>query len=244
MVAITFPSGDQTLREIDKILVEKNRAEPRRKYLGSSSIGDSCSRKLWYRLHTDHREEFDAATLRRFNDGHRSEDVMADHLRMVPGVELWTQAPGGYQFGFEDTSLGPLPLSGHYDGIIYGILEAPKTYHIWEHKSVNEKKFAELKKMKEINEKTALQTWDKVYYAQAIQYMDYEELDRHYLTVSTPGMRDYTSVRTDANPEFAEGLKAKAKRIINATEPPERIGGPDWFECRWCSFHSVCHGGK
>lgn len=242
MPAITFPSGDETLREIDKILVEKNRAEPRRKYIGASSLGDSCSRKLWYRLYTDYVEQFDADTLRRFNDGHRSEDVMAEHLRMVPGIELYTVTPNGGQFGFEDMDLGPMPLSGHYDGIILGILEAPKTYHIWEHKSVNEKKFNELKKLKAIDEKKALEQWDKIYYAQAVIYMDYEELDRHYLTVSTPGLRDYTSVRTNSNPAFAKSLKEKAKRIINAKEPPEKIGGADWYECRWCSFHGVCHG--
>jgi len=242
-MALLPPRGDATLLEIDRILVSRNMDEPVRNYLGASSIGDSCERKLYYRLHTQHRETFDAATLRRFNDGHRSEDVMAELLRAVPGVELHTHDSNGEQYGFSDTSLGSKIFSGHYDGVIFGILEAPKTYHVWEHKSVNEKKFAELKKLKDIDEKSALQKWDKVYHAQAIIYMDYEGLTRHYLTVSTPGVRDYTSVRTNADPAYAGALKLKAKRIINATTEPERIGGRDYFECKWCSFYNVCQLG-
>lgn len=243
MVAIP-ERGDLTLAAIDRALESQQAAQPRRQYLGASSIGDSCARKLWYRLHTDEPETFDAATIRRFNDGHRSEDVMAYHLRMVEGLELFTHDPKGQQFGFKDNTLGPLTFSGHYDGVILGILEAPKTYHIWEHKAVNEKKFLEAKKIKAIDEKAALQQWDKVYYAQAVIYMDYEGLDRHFLTICTPGMRDYTSIRTNANPEYAAGLKAKAKRIINAENPPERIGGPDWYECKWCPFYQGCHNAK
>jgi len=242
-MALLPQRGDATLLAIDDILVARNNAEPVRNYLGASSIGDSCERKLWYRLHTDHKEVFDAPTLRRFNDGHRSEDVMAELLRAVPGVTLWTHKSETEQYGFKDNTLGPKIFSGHYDGIILGILEAPQTYHIWEHKAVNEKKFAELKKLKEIDEKSALQKWDKVYHAQGIIYMDYEGLTRHYLTVSTPGLRDYTSVRTNADPAYAGALKNKAKRIINATIEPERIGGKDYYECKWCPFYGVCQLG-
>lgn len=234
---VTIPErGDLTLRAIDKILEDQTNNEPKRNYLGASSIGDPCARKLWYRLHGDHKESFTADTIRKFNDGHRSEDVMAAHLRLVEGVELWTHKPDGSQYGFMDGQ-----FSGHYDGVIHGILEAPKTFHIWEHKATNEKKFEDLKKLKTADEKTALKNWDAVYYAQAIIYMDYEGLDRHFLTVCTPGMRDYTSVRTNADPIYAAALKNKAERIINAKEPPEKIGGPDWYQCKWCSFHSVCH---
>ncbi len=238
------PQGDATLLEIDKVLEAIAAKEPVRNYLGASSIGDSCERKLWYRLHTNHKEKFDAATLRRFNDGHRSEDVMAGLLRSVSGIELYTHKTPDEQYGFEDNTLGPKIFSGHYDGIIHGILEAPKTYHIWENKTVNEKKFNELKKLKEIDEKSALQKWDKVYYAQAIIYMDYEGLPRHYMTVTTPGVRDYVSVRTNADPAYAGALKLKAKRIINATTEPERIGGSDYYECKWCAFYDICHKGK
>lgn len=241
MVLISFPSPNPTLDALDALLVQEQHKEPRRKYLGASSIGDPCSRKLWYRLHTDHREVFDADTLRKFNSGHRSEAVMAEQLRKLPFIELHTHKEDGWQYGFQDKTLGPHNFSGNYDGVILGILEAPKTFHLWEHKDVNEKSFKELKKLKDENEKTALEKWSPVYYAQAVTYMEYENLSRHYLTVSTPGLRAYTSIRTNANPEFAEALKMKAKRIITAKDPPERIGGPDFWLCRMCSFNGICH---
>lgn len=234
MVAIP-PRRDPVLDAIDRILEEETNSQPKRTYIGASSIGDNCARKLWYRYHTDMKETFPADTIRKFNDGHRCEDIMAGLLRKVPGIELYTHKEDGSQYGFEDG-----PFKGNYDGIIGGLPMSSK-WHIFEHKAVNEKKFEELKKLKAVNEKTALRNWDRIYFAQAVIYMDYEGLERHYMTVCTPGLRDYTSVRTEADPAFAMALKAKAHRIANAKEPPERIGGPDYFECRWCFFHGVCH---
>lgn len=231
--------GDPTLAAIDRKLEEITNSQPKRRYIGASSIGDTCARKLWYRFHTDHKEVFSADTIRKFNDGHRTEDVMASHLRLVDGVELYTHKEDGYQYGFRDG-----PFRGHYDGVIRGILQAPKTWHIWEHKAVNEDKFAKFKNLAIENEKTALEKWDKVYYAQAVINMYKEGLERHYLTVSTPGLRDYWSCRTEENPTFAIALTAKAHRIAAMKEPPERVGGPDWWECKWCSFYRVCHGNR
>lgn len=242
-MALIPPRGDATLMAIDKILEDELAAEPKRNYLGASSLGDSCERKLWYRLHTSMRETFPASTIRKFNDGHRCEAEMAALLRKVPGVRLWTHIDADNQYGFEDHTLGPKPLSGHYDGVIIGILEAPKTFHIWEHKATNEKKYLELKKLKAINEKAALRAWNPVYYAQAVINMHYENLTRHYMTVSTPGLREYLSIRTEDDPVYAEALKIKARRIINSKELPERIGGKDYYECKWCGFYDACHNG-
>lgn len=230
-------SSNPTLEAIDAILELQHQNEPKRNYIGASSIGDSCSRKLWYRLNSEHKEVFKADSIKRFNDGHRSEEEMAKLLRLVPGIELYTHDDKGDQYGFKDG-----PYSGHYDGVIKGILEAPDKFHVWEHKCVNEKLFKELQKLKNVDEKTALEKWSNTYYAQAVTYMFYEEIDRHYMTVSTPGLRDYMSVRTESNDKFAKALRDKALRIAGAKEPPERIGNETHWECRMCSFHGVCHG--
>jgi hypothetical protein len=36
----------------------------------------------------------------------------------------------------------------------------------------------------------------------------------------------------------------RARRIIQANEPPDKIGKEDYFECRWCSFKEICHGDR
>jgi hypothetical protein len=166
--------------------------------------------------------------------------LIAERLRLVPGIELWAHQPDGSQYGFED--LGGR-FRGHIDGVIRGLLQAPKTPHVWENKSVNDKKFKLFQKaVAEKGEKNALKAWDPIYYAQAVIYMHYFDLTRHYLTVTTPGGRDITSCRTEANPPYAEALREKARRILNATEPPARVSdNPSWYECKYCAFWETCH---
>lgn len=237
MVAIP-QRQDPTLLAIDAILEKETNNQPKRTYIGASSIGD-CARKIWYRFHTDMKEEFTADTIRLFNSGHRCEDIMAAHLRKLPFIKLYTHDEKGKQFGFTDG-----PFAGNFDGVIEGLLQAPSTPHLWENKETNEESFAKFKKLVAEDEKTALSKWNKVYYAQAVVYMEKAELSRHYMTVCTPGMRNYASCRTEANPEMAQGLIAKAKRIASQTTPPEKIGGKDWYECKWCAFYNHCQLGQ
>ena len=217
---VTLPAivaADPTLDAL-RVEVERRAAlEPPRGYLGMSGIGIECSRRLWYGFRWADREQFGCDTLWRFEDGHRSEDVMAERLRMVPGINLRTIDPRtGQQFGFSDIGGH---FKGHADGLITGLKQAPTALHVWEGKAVNEKKFAKLVQIKaEAGEKNALRLWDPIYYAQAVLYMAYAEAPRHYLTACTPGGRDMVSVRTDTALDEARRLRAKAERIITATE--------------------------
>lgn len=243
-MASPTPPHDPTLAAADEALARVENSKPRRGYLGMSSIGRSCKRRLWYDHRWITRIQFDAATLKRFLDGHAGEDLQAQRLRMVDGITLLTVDPNtGRQFGYSDHDAH---FRGHMDGAILGLLQAPKTWHVWEHKSTDEKKQTKLAKLKEdLGEKQALAAWDEVYYAQAVLYMHYSGMERHYLTCSTPGGRSTISVRTDANPTYAAQLITKAGDIIQAARPPERISDrPDWWECRFCDHRAVCHGGE
>lgn len=233
---------DPTLQAINWAIEERAAAEPPRPYLGMSSIARDCLRELWLTFRWAGKPNFPAAALKRFADGHLQEDVQADRLRLVEGVELDTVDPEtGKQFGFVDLDGH---FRGHADGKIRGILQAPKTPHIWEHKSVNPDKFSKMEKLKyELGEKRALEAWDSTYHGQAQLYMHYAGFTRHYMTISTPGGRDTTSCRTDYDPAFAAELIARARRIIEATRPPARVSErPDWWQCRMCSFQGQCHG--
>jgi hypothetical protein len=131
------------------------------------------------------------------------------------------------------------------DGVVLGLPQAPKTWHVLEIKSAA--KWQDLDKAKrKVGEKHALREWNATYYAQAVLYMDYAGLDRHYLVCVSPGARDWTSVRTEADPAWAAVLKAKAERIIFSDVAPDRIGGPDCYACTkfgGCDFYNICHGG-
>jgi hypothetical protein len=241
---------------------KKNRDETRRTYLGMSSIGDPCSRKLWYGFHSPEtplpmKPEGRLAV----EDGNRCEDAMAEILRCGPGIELHT--------GLEHEDGSPVldangrqvqirvddfdgAYGGGCDGEIKGLIQAPKTWHVWEHKAVNEKKWSKLRTLKALDEKTALSRWDPLYYAQAVSYMAYLGLTRHYLTASLPGLRalpreqaikSVLGVRTDANPIYAAELRRKAERIITSRYPLAKLSDkPDHFGCRFCPWRVVCHG--
>lgn len=228
-----------TLDAVDRAIEAAQDVRPR-EYLGMSSIGDSCLRKLWYGFRWASPIKFSADVLKRFHDGHRGEDLQAERLRMVEGLELHTHDSDGKQFGFTDFGGH---FAGHMDGAIAGLLQAPKTWHVWEHKQVDEKSQAQLDQLKIKNEKAALSEWKPTYYAQAVLYMSYSGMSRHYLTVATPGGRRTIGVRTNEDPKAAIQLKQKALAVIKSKTCPEKLSeSPAWFECKWCDKAELCHG--
>lgn len=230
---------DPTLAAADTALAD-GQERRRRAYLGMSAIGGQCERALWYGFRWAAQPQFDANTLKRFEDGHTGEAVAVRRLKAVDGVELHDTDETGEQFGFKDIGGH---FSGHMDGVVLGLLQAPKTWHVLEIKA--SEKWQDLDKAKKkVGEKHALAEWNQTYYAQAVLYMDYAGLDRHYLVCVSPGARRWTSVRTNADPAFAQILRGKAERIIFTDHAPNRIGGPDNFACRWCDMARICHGGE
>lgn len=232
--------GDPTLDAVNAAL-ESEQKPYASKNIGFGLIGHECSRHIWYKINETKGELFNAETLRIFRSGHEAEAKMAEDLRRVDGITLYTHDPERdnkqYKFDFLDGR-----LTGRLDGVIVGLKQAPNP-ELWENKCTSDKKFDELLKIKnKVGEKESLKEWNPVYFSQIQLGMLAADLDRCYMTVVTPGLRRMTSIRTELDKPYAESLVAKAKRIINAKEPPERIGGPDWFQCRFCRFHGVCHG--
>lgn len=240
----TWVGGDKdpTLETVREKLRSIERSQPLRGYLGASIIGDPCERKAWYYYHKPElRQPLNDVGHLAVNCGHRSEDVMAHYLRMVDGVELITQQDNGGQMGFSDFGGR---FKGHIDGIIRGILQAPKTVHVWEHKSANVKKFTEFQNLKtKHDEKEVLQKWNITYYGQAQIYMHYFGYTRHYMTVSLQGVRDFDSCRTEYDKGYAQSLVSKAGRVLELQSPPPRISNKsDFYLCRFCDFQGECHG--
>lgn len=239
------PAEDPTLVAARKALEAKEAGRGHSRRVGASSVGNECTRRGWYSFRWTSPVVIGSTGLLAINDGHRSEEVMAELLRGVEGVQLWTEDPAvpGAQISFE-------LVNGHFvgklDGIIVGILQAPKTPHVWEHKAVNQKKFDKLKKdVEKFGEKNALEQWDVTYFAQAQMYMHGMKLDRHYLTVSTPGVRDFVSVRTEYQKPRAEMYEGRAHSIVYSSGIPSKISNdPAHFGCKWCDHSDVCHAAK
>ena len=243
MVKIDLVRKDPTLELADAALEATGNREPARTYVGVSAIG-GCPRKVYYGFLMCDRQPFDANTLKRFADGHRTEDLIIERLRMVEGVTLIDRdLDTGKQIEVQD-HLGH--YLGHTDGEILGIKQAPKTWHVLEIKCVGDQVFAKFQKLKrDFGEKAVLKQWNETYYAQAQQYMLYRGMTRHYMVVASAGGRMWDSIRTDLDVEAAEYYSDRARQIIE--EPgivPDRISeNASYYQCRWCEFNHVCHDG-
>ncbi len=235
---------DPTLESADSAIEERENAQRPRGYVGCYSIGD-CARKVAYRHGLIESEPFKASTLYNFADGHRTEDLVIERLRMAADVTVIDRDPDtGRQIAVEDHDGHFL---GHLDGEIFGLHQAPKTPHVLEIKCVSDKRFAEVEKLKaKVGEKNTLREWSETYYAQHQCYMLYRGRTRGYLVVASAGGRRWTSCRTEFNREAAELYVERARQIIFERDRlPDRISeNANWYQCRWCEFSEVCHEGK
>ncbi|UKA12951.1 hypothetical protein [Photobacterium damselae] len=239
---MNFINPNQPLLDV-KAAVKKEFDQPTpRPHLGCSQIGAECRADLWHSFRWNVKAEFDADTHLRFQDGHRSEDVMAAYLRKA-GFQLVTHKNG--------QQIRVSSLGGHFAGSVDGIIKGLPWLHknevsIWEHKAVNETKFKKLKGL--VDElgpdslRLALQAWDQVYYAQAQCYMSKLNTTHHWLTCSTPGCRDFVAVRTELDPDFARLMENKAETIITSSEPPAReFDDPFFYKAKWLNSYDILY---
>lgn len=242
MAAVSIPY-DPTLAAMNAAIERDGNSDAPRQYLGMSGIGKPCHRAIWYDFRWATDRQIAASGLRAIQDGYANEELTIKRLRAVDAITLWTEGEDGQQIGCEDLSGH---FCGHLDGVIEGLLQAPKTPHVWENKAVNQKKFDALKKLiAEVGEKLALINWDSIYHAQAQLYMHYTKLTRHYLTVNTPGGRDTVACRTNYDKASAQHYIDLARSIIASEGPPMRMSddAAHW-KCKWCDHHAVCHTGQ
>jgi hypothetical protein len=162
---------DAISAELDKAIIEKNSERKKRTYLGGSSLGESCSRKIQYRYlgtESDEGRDFTANTLRIFQFGHEIEDSVAEWLKNA-NFDLRTEDKNGEQFGF---SIADGEIKGHIDGVICGGPVNMGYPCLWENKSANDKKF------REFMMKGVART-NQVYAAQIALYQAYMNLTEH-----------------------------------------------------------------
>lgn len=213
--------------------------------IGFGEIGHECSRYLYLKIHSKEPEIFTAEALRRMEAGKRDEKLMEEQLRSLGGIELHTTDPKRENKQFKLDFLDGR-LTGRLDGALIGLPQAPATWHVWENKGCDDKKFDNLIKLKREwdDENKVLLEWNFKYYAQVQMNILGAELERCYMTVCTPGLRRITSLRIKSDILYGKSLVEKARMIINAKEPPPRIGDATWYQCKNCRFYGECHGVK
>jgi hypothetical protein len=230
-----LPQESETVKAIYEYYKRRGDSEETRGYLGASIIGSSCERYLWYVFRFCCRKRFDGRMYRLLETGDKEEERIVQDLRNIgctvhvideeTGEQFAVQAIGGHFFG-------------HLDGCVLGVKEAPKTWHVLECKTHNDKSFNGLTK-KGIK-------WSKPqHYAQMQIYMHLSGMTRALYFAVNKNTDELYAERVRYNQEEAEGLVERAKEIIFATNPPERISTrSDFFECKWCDAREICWGSE
>lgn len=227
------PQPQHTLAQAIYGLHERREADARpRPYLGASILGEACARRLWLTFRWVARERFDGRMLRLFETGHREEARVLDELRAL-GMKVWDRQADGRQFAVEAHGGH---FRGHLDAVVLGLPEAPKTPHLVDVKTVNAKKFAELRK------NGFRQTYPR-YWTQGQVYMGLMELERAAFIFVVKDTDEIYIERFEFDEAEFDKIMERAGRIIFAAEPPARISeDAAWYECKFCPFHAHCHG--
>lgn len=201
-----------------------------RDHLGASLIGHECDRYLWMTFRWAAKPEFEGRILRLFNTGVREEDRIHKELRGI-GVDLYVEENGKQITCRDETG----HFGGSVDGVGKGFPEAPKAWAVLECKTHSAKSFADLQK-KGVKESKPR------HYAQMQVYMGLLKLERAlYFAVNKDTDELHTEWVHFEESDF-DALLARAKRTIEATEPPPKLSDdPAYWQCKGCDFYAQCH---
>jgi len=212
---------DKTLRAIE---AKRKIVEPR-PYLGMSSLGHSCPRYLWYSFRWCFSDILEPRMKRLFNRGHREEPEIIKVLMEI-GIRCW-----GDQ---DEVVMAHGHCKGHRDGVCLGVLEAPKTEHLLEMKTMSDKYFKKITK-------EGVKVSKPIYHAQCQIYMRKFGLTRTLFIAVNKNTDAWYIERLKLDKGFADDLERKAESIILAEAPPEKPFKPTWYECKFCSANLICH---
>lgn len=204
-----------------------------RPHLGASVIGHNCDRHVWFTFRWAKLPGFQWRTKRLFDTGKREESRVLAELKAI-GVEIHAD-DNGKQIECRDESGH---FGGSVDGIGIGFKESPKTWAVLEVKTHNTKSFADL-------EKKGVEESKPRHWAQMQVYMALMKLDRAYYFAVCKDTDDIYGEWVHFNKAAYAKIYERAKSIIGAAQPPERISAdPAHWECKMCDFYNLCHQDK
>jgi hypothetical protein len=231
----------EIISRIDAHTVESE-AEPPRKYLGASQIGEKCVRRLWYDFRWCGGEKFDGRMLRLFQRGDREEARFKELLESAGFVVMVPTPETEDDFKFKD-------CEGHLAGTCDGVIsesESPEhdeyahalgatEWYLGEFKSLNSKGFNELKK------KGVRETYPK-YFSQMQTYMGELKLPYCLFCAVNKDDDDLYFEWVPFDQSHFEVCLNKAELVINSeTPPPKYSNDPNSFTCRYCPHTLTCH---
>jgi len=214
---------------IDKAINDNPDSEIR-KYIGASSIGNPCERKLWYSYQGIPGLQTEPKMQRTFDIGSVLEGLVLDYIEDAGFNILRTQ--GDQQLDILTDTLVP-ELQGHCDAIVLDSANNPTA--LIEVKTARDSSF-------KIFVRSGLQKWYPVYYSQIQTYMGMSGIHEAYVIAINKDTSELHDEFVTFDASHYDSLREKALRIVEATTPPTRINNnPCYFVCRNCQYRNACH---
>lgn len=203
-----------------------------------SNVANECERAIWYSLRwAAPPEELTGQKQRRFGTGLREEERLLNDLEAAGFQVERTDPATGQQFRVE---LANGWLRGRMDGRVLGLPEAPKTLHVVECKSHNERSFKELVKKR-------LKDGKPDHYAQCMTYLHAQGLTRCLYLAVCKNTDELYAERVEYDATYALQLEAKVERAVRSDSAPPRLyedpKAKGAFTCTWCPAFAQCHEG-
>lgn len=203
-----------------------------REYIGMSSLGGKCKRKIWYDFRLCYKRTVPKRINRLFRRGDYEEAVL---IRDMQEAGIICEFTGENQYTFcDDTG----HIKGHPDGKLLNVPGfPPDKWHLFEAKTMKSSIFTNYLK-------NGLEKTYPVYWGQAHTYMGEWGLDSCIFAVvnKDTDQRDFTQFNYD--PVVHRDCMSVGFDVLTSEQPPKKIGEKTWFECKTCSARGICHKGE
>jgi len=203
-----------------------NTSSDHRGYLGISQLGHECDRYLYYVLHDAYRNPIPPRVARLWERGDWEEHRIVRDLKKI-GCTVTDQQ--------KEISIFGGVIKGHIDGIASGVPGAEKTKHLLEIKTMADAYW-------KVYCKKGIKKSNPAYWVQGQLYAGYLDLTRILFVAVNKNTEERHFERIVFEPTVVSNYEARALSVIGATDPPNRIGGVDWWTCKICSMNGICHG--
>lgn len=219
---------------IHEKLKEKQFIEKKRNYIGASTIGHQCDRKIWLD-YMGEEAEYPPKTLLNFEIGKSLEKMILGVLSECEDFEVEVGTESNNYLECSDKDIPE--FKGHVDAILKTPFEKKIILEI---KTTKDSGFSRLMH-KDLN-KAGLKNWNMGYYTQLQSYMGMMNVPRAILIVINKDNSELYEEIIFFNAMFYEGIKAKARQILEAQTIPEKINKSPLFTiCHNCKYKRKCH---
>lgn len=226
---------------LDSVVVEEKFS---RGYLGLSGVGDECMRKTWMSWRFVSPRRFPKRVKRIFERGDLEEARVIRDLKEI-GTECFRRDENGEKveiFGHVGEKQEELHgiaghSKGHPDGRCIGVVEAPKTEHTLEIKTMGDKYWKQF-------QDNGISISHPVYHCQVQRYMDLMGTTRTLLISRNKNTEETAVERIKLDKIKVQEVVAKETHILMSELPPKAAYSKTHWKCKTCNHAPVCHEGQ